>query len=114
MSATTNDGAWDLTPADRLLIEAKRWGSRLRFAVMLLFFDLHRASKSDGRGAAGFVERHPAADVLLGQHGEMGLDLAIEVVVKAAREQQAADARDGDGQPGGHDLSAPRAAAAAR
>lgn len=38
MSATGYDAAWDLTPADRLLIEAKRWGSRLRFAVMLLFF----------------------------------------------------------------------------
>jgi len=38
MSATTYDGTWDLTPADRLLVEAKRWGSRLRFAVMLLFF----------------------------------------------------------------------------
>ena len=36
--ATVYDGGWDLTPADRLLIEAKRWGSRLRFAVMLLFF----------------------------------------------------------------------------
>ena len=39
MGATTFDGtSWDLTPADRLLIEARRWGSRLRFAVMLLFF----------------------------------------------------------------------------
>lgn len=36
--APAHDGDWDLTPADRLLIEAKRWGSRLRFAVMLLFF----------------------------------------------------------------------------
>ena len=39
MGATSFDGtSWDLTPADRLLIEARRWGSRLRFAVMLLFF----------------------------------------------------------------------------
>jgi len=38
MNATSLNGTWDLTPADRLLIEAKRWGSRLRFAVMLLFF----------------------------------------------------------------------------
>lgn len=31
MSATTFDGtALDLSPADRLLMEAKRWGSRLR------------------------------------------------------------------------------------
>ncbi len=37
MSATC-DPAWDLTPADRLLVEAKHWDSRLRFAVMLLFF----------------------------------------------------------------------------
>lgn len=36
--APAHDGDWDPTPADRLLIEAKRWGSRLRFAVMLLFF----------------------------------------------------------------------------
>jgi hypothetical protein len=38
MSASLYDGAWDLTSADRLLVEAKRWGSRLRFAVILLFF----------------------------------------------------------------------------
>lgn len=38
MSATVVDAAWELTPADRLLVEAKRWGSRLRFAVMLLFY----------------------------------------------------------------------------
>ena len=38
MSASTGDGIWDLTLADRLLVEAKRWGNRLRFAVLLLFF----------------------------------------------------------------------------
>jgi TnpA family transposase len=37
MSAAS-DAAWDLTPADRLLVSAKRLGNRLRFAVMLLFF----------------------------------------------------------------------------
>jgi len=36
--SATYDPAWGLTPADRLLVEAKRWGSRLRFAVMLVFF----------------------------------------------------------------------------
>jgi len=38
MTASVHAGVWDLTPADRLLVEAKRWGNRLRFAVMLLFF----------------------------------------------------------------------------
>ena len=38
MSATVLDATWDLSPADRLIVEAKRWGSRLRFAVMLLFY----------------------------------------------------------------------------
>jgi len=38
MSASFHAGVWDLTPADRLLVEARRWGNRLRFAVMLLFF----------------------------------------------------------------------------
>jgi len=38
MSVTVFDGAWDLSPADRLIVEATRWGSRLRFAVMLLFY----------------------------------------------------------------------------
>ncbi len=38
MSTTTYDSAWDLSLADRLLVEAKHWGSRLRFAVMLLFY----------------------------------------------------------------------------
>lgn len=38
MSASLRAGVWDLTPADRLLVEARRWGNRLRFAVMLLFF----------------------------------------------------------------------------
>ena len=41
MSASTGDGIWDLTLAERLLVEAKRWGNRLRFAVMLLFFRAH-------------------------------------------------------------------------
>ncbi len=35
MSAAASDAAWDLTPADRLLVGAKRLGNRLRFAVML-------------------------------------------------------------------------------
>jgi len=38
MSAFVHDGAWDLTLADRPLVEAKRWANRLRFALMLLFF----------------------------------------------------------------------------
>src|SRR3954468_19521949 len=38
MSASVHDEAWDLTLADRPLVEAKRWANRLRFAVMLLFF----------------------------------------------------------------------------
>lgn len=38
MSATLLDAAWELTPADRLLVQAKRRGNRLRFAVMLLFY----------------------------------------------------------------------------
>ena len=38
MDAALFDGRWELTPADRLLVEAKGWGNRLRFAVMLLFF----------------------------------------------------------------------------
>src|SRR4051794_18282662 len=38
MSAAVSDAAWDLTPADRLLVGAKRLGNRLRFAVILLFF----------------------------------------------------------------------------
>jgi len=38
MTASVYAGVWDLTPADRLLVEARRWGNRLRFAVMLLFF----------------------------------------------------------------------------
>jgi hypothetical protein len=38
MSASVHDAAWDLTLADRPLVEAKRWANRLRFAVMLLFF----------------------------------------------------------------------------
>ena len=33
-----HEGVWDLVPADRLLVETKRWTNRLRFAVMLLFF----------------------------------------------------------------------------
>src|SRR3712207_9241518 len=41
MSASTGDGIWDLTVADRLLVEAKRWGNRLRFAVLLLRSEEH-------------------------------------------------------------------------
>lgn len=38
MSAAVHDTVWDLTLADRPLVEAKRLANRLRFAVMLLFF----------------------------------------------------------------------------
>ena len=58
MSTTIFDGAWELTPADRLLVEAKRWGSRLRFAVMLLFY------RARGRFPhATEVDRHAAAEL---------------------------------------------------
>jgi len=52
MSASVHDGAWDLTLADRPLVEAKRWANRLRFAVMLLFF---RARGRFPRAAAEVV-----------------------------------------------------------
>ncbi len=41
MTASVHAGVWDLTPNDRLLVEAKRWDNRLRFAVMHLFFRGH-------------------------------------------------------------------------
>ncbi len=54
MSATVLDAAWDLSPADRLIVEAKRWGSRLRFAVMLLFYPRPRPLPARrGRGGQG-------------------------------------------------------------
>jgi TnpA family transposase len=58
MSTTVLDGAWELTPADRLIVEAKRWGSRLRFAVLLLFY---RARGRFPRAAE--VDRHAAAEL---------------------------------------------------
>src|SRR5881398_339423 len=58
MSTTVLDGAWELTPADRLVVEAKRWGSRLRFAVLLLFY---RARGRFPRAAE--VDRHAAAEL---------------------------------------------------
>src|SRR3954463_14607352 len=56
MSTTVLDDAWELTPADRLVVEAERWGSRLRFAVLLLFY---RARGRFPRAAE--VDRHAAA-----------------------------------------------------
>jgi TnpA family transposase len=58
MSTAVLDGAWELTPADRLIVEAKRWGSRLRFAVLLLFY---RARGRFPRAAE--VDRHAAAEL---------------------------------------------------
>lgn len=61
MSAAVHDGIWDLTPADRLLVEAKRWGNRLRFAVMLLFFRARgrfpRSADEVGDGAVADLAR---------------------------------------------------------
>ncbi len=61
MSATTFDDAWDLTPADRLVIEAKRWGGRLRFAIMLLFYRARgrfpRAAAEVNNGAVADLAR---------------------------------------------------------
>jgi len=39
---------------------------------VLLFLDLHPPSKSHDRGAARFVGRHAAANVVLGEHGQVG------------------------------------------
>jgi TnpA family transposase len=58
MSTTVLDGAWELTPADRLIVEAKRWGSRLRFAVLLLFY---RACGRFPRAAE--VDRHATVEL---------------------------------------------------
>jgi len=60
MSASLHAGVWDLTPADRLLVEARRWGNRLRFAVMLLFFRArgrfpHAAAEVDKDAVAGLA-----------------------------------------------------------
>jgi TnpA family transposase len=61
MSAPVYDGAWELTPADRLLVEAKRRGNRLRFAVMLLFFRARgrfpRTAAEVDRGAVAGLAR---------------------------------------------------------
>lgn len=63
MSAATvfDAAAWELTPADRLLVEAKRWGSRLRFAVMLLFYRARgrfpRAAAEVDQGAVAGLAR---------------------------------------------------------
>lgn len=67
MSAAVHDGIWDLTPADRLLVEAKRWGNRLRFAVMLLFFRARgrfpRSADEVGDGAVADLARARRATV---------------------------------------------------
>lgn len=60
MSVSLHAGTWDLTPADRLLVEARRWGNWLRFAVMLLFFRargrfLHAAAEVDNHAVAELV-----------------------------------------------------------
>ena len=62
MSASVHDGIWDLTPADRLLVEAKRWASRLRFAVMLLFY------RGRGRFPRAAAEVDKAAIAALARH----------------------------------------------
>lgn len=36
--SVTHEGVRDFVPADRLLVEAKRWTNPLRFAAVLLFF----------------------------------------------------------------------------
>jgi TnpA family transposase len=61
-AATVFDAAaWEPTPADRLLVEAKRWGSRLRFAVMLLFYRARgrfpRAAAEVDQGAVAGLAR---------------------------------------------------------
>ena len=53
------DNVWELTSADRILIEAKRWSSRLRFAVMLLFYRARgrfpRTAEVDKSAVAGLA-----------------------------------------------------------
>jgi TnpA family transposase len=107
MSATTYDAAWDLTPADRLLVEAKRWGSRLRFAVMLLFFRARgrfpRTSGEIGEGAVvelartlGVPTPDSAASLLPGASSDRTLERQRAEIraLLGFREATVADAED--------------------
>jgi hypothetical protein len=92
MSATTFDGtAWDLSPADRLLVEAKRWGSRLRFAVMLLFY---RAQGRFPRTAAE-VDEGAVAELArtLGVPAPEGAALLLPEAADRTLERQRAEIR---------------------
>ncbi len=96
MGTTLFDGTWDLTPADRLLIEAKRWGSRLGFAVMLLFFRARgrfpRATAEVDEGAVAVLDGaagrydEAADEIATGpEFGETGGDLLDAVAVQTLR-----------------------------
>ena len=59
---------------------------------MVLFLDLHGSSETQHRLAAGFAGRHAAAGVYLGQQLEVDGDFRVEVLVRGARPEQAAQA----------------------
>jgi len=87
MSVTLFDDACELTPADRLLIEAKRWGSRLRFAIMLVFY---RARGRFPRAAAEVDKEAVAAlarrlDVLVPRDGAALLPASDDRTLKRQR-----------------------------
>src|SRR5256885_758486 len=72
----------------------------------MAFLDLRETSQSQVRRASSLLRRHAAANVLFGQHLQMGLKLAIEVV-HTMPEDTAADSRTEHAQPGQHRPTSP-------
>ena len=57
--------------------------------VPVLLFEGRRTAEANQRRPAGLFGGHAAADVVLGQHGEVRFELPIEVVVERRREKRA-------------------------
>ena len=69
----------------------RRVDERQAAALAVRLLNLHRSSKPQDRLAAGLLRCQSATGVVLGQHVEMGFDLAAEVLVQTRRDEQCPD-----------------------
>jgi hypothetical protein len=71
-------------------------------AVAIVLFELGDAAERQARGPCGCVRRHAAADILVGEHRQVRVELFIEVGLQSSWRKPASDPGGQHKQPGRH------------
>jgi hypothetical protein len=66
------------------------------------FFELRDSTEFDASSASGFFRRHASANIFLGEHIEMGIELVGKILIDSTRREPRASARGERRYPGKH------------